>query len=39
MTQVAVLVPGLMGSQLQYQGEVIWPGPVRQLWLPYNRRG
>ena len=37
MTPVVVLVPGLMGSQLQYQGEVIWPGPVRQLWLPYGK--
>lgn len=37
MTPVVVLVPGLMGSQLQYQGDVIWPGPVRQLWLPYGK--
>lgn len=37
MKPVVVLVPGLMGSQLQYKGEVIWPGPVRQLWLPYGK--
>lgn len=37
MKQVAVLVPGLMGSQLAYNGEVIWPGPVGQLWLPYGK--
>lgn len=37
MKHVAVLVPGLMGSELQYQGEVIWPGPVSQLWLPYGK--
>ncbi len=37
MKQVVVLVPGLMGSQLAYNGEVIWPGPVRQLWLPYGK--
>lgn len=37
MKHVAILVPGIMGSELQWQGEVIWPGPVSQLWLPYGK--
>lgn len=36
MTQVAVLVPGIMGSVLKLGNEVIWPGPVSSLVLPYK---
>jgi hypothetical protein len=37
MTDVAVLIPGIMASQLELDGEVIWPGPVKNLILTYNR--
>lgn len=36
MTQVAVLVPGIMGSELRLDGEIIWPGPLRSLLLAYD---
>jgi phospholipase A1 len=36
MTQVAILVPGIMGSELRLDGEVVWPGPLRSLILPYQ---
>ena len=41
MTDVAVLVPGIMGSRLEHtdaQGhtEEIWPGAAHELWLPYR---
>lgn len=37
MTQIAVVVPGLMGSELRLGNDVIWPGPVSSLWLPYTK--
>ena len=37
MPHVAILVPGIMGSVLELDGEVIWPGPVRSLILPYKK--
>jgi phospholipase A1 len=42
MTRVAVLVPGIMGSVLELRRagggrEVIWPGPVSSLVLPYRK--
>jgi hypothetical protein len=33
---VVVLVPGIMGSVLQRDGQTIWPGPVHSLLLPYR---
>jgi phospholipase A1 len=36
MTHVVVLVPGIMGSELRLDGEIIWPGPVRSLIFPYG---
>lgn len=42
MTRVAVLVPGIMGSVLKLKRadgtrEVVWPGPVSSLVLPYKK--
>jgi phospholipase A1 len=37
MTSVAVIVPGIMGSVLKLDGEVIWPGPLTTLMLPFRR--
>src|SRR5512143_970273 len=37
MTQVALLVPGIMGSELSLDGEIIWPGPVQSLVFPYTK--
>lgn len=37
MTHVVIVVPGIMGSVLELNGEVIWPGPVSSLFLPYNK--
>lgn len=37
MPPVAVLVPGIMGSELRLAGEVIWPGPILSLLLPYRK--
>ena len=34
--QVAVLIPGIMGSEFQLRGEVIWPGPLRNLLFTYR---
>lgn len=36
MTQIAILIPGIMGSELRLDGEVIWPGPFRSLIFSYN---
>ncbi|MGH9942175.1 MAG: lipase/acyltransferase domain-containing protein [Pyrinomonadaceae bacterium] len=36
MTHVVVLVPGIMGSELWLDGEIIWPGPVRSLIFAYG---
>src|SRR5207302_9433280 len=37
MAHIVVLVPGIMGSVLKLGNEVIWPGPIQSLVLPYNR--
>lgn len=37
MTHIVILVPGIMGSILELDGEVIWPGPVNSLLLPYGK--
>ena len=37
MPHVAIIVPGIMGSVLELNGEIIWPGPVRSLVLPYKK--
>jgi pimeloyl-ACP methyl ester carboxylesterase len=34
--QVAVLIPGIMGSELRLNGKVVWPGPVASLLFPYK---
>lgn len=37
MTHVAILIPGIMGSVLECNGEVIWPGAVSELLFPYSK--
>lgn|SRR5215472_91371 len=37
MPHVAILVPGVMGSVLELDGEIIWPGPVTSLIFPYGK--
>jgi pimeloyl-ACP methyl ester carboxylesterase len=38
MVQVVILIPGIMGSVLENKaGEVIWPGPIESLILPFAR--
>ena len=37
MTHVVVLIPGIMGSVLKLGNEIIWPGPVGSLVLPYRK--
>lgn len=37
MTQVAVLIPGIMGSTLHLGDELIWPGSPSELLLPYGK--
>src|SRR5438128_1008040 len=37
MTRVAILVPGIMGSVLKLKNEVIWPGALDELLLPYRK--
>lgn len=37
MTHVAVLIPGIMGSVLKLGDEVIWPGSVLEILLPYKK--
>jgi phospholipase A1 len=37
MTKVAILVPGIMGSELRLNEEVIWPGSLWELKLPYKK--
>ncbi len=33
---IAVIIPGIMGTELTYKGKVIWPGPVSDLLFPYR---
>ena len=37
MQKVAVVVPGIMGSQLELNGEVIWPGSIWNLIGSYKK--
>lgn len=37
MANVAIVIPGIMGSVLELHGEVIWPGSPLDLYLPYNK--
>ena len=37
MTDVVVLVPGIMGSVLKLEEELIWPGNLIELRLPYRK--
>jgi pimeloyl-ACP methyl ester carboxylesterase len=37
MTKVAILVPGIMGSRLELNGELIWPGSLLSLIGPYKK--
>lgn len=37
MKQVAILVPGIMGSVLKLGSEVIWPGPPQSLVLTFKK--
>jgi pimeloyl-ACP methyl ester carboxylesterase len=37
MTRVAVVIPGIMGSVLKLNDEVIWPGPVGSLVFAYKK--
>jgi pimeloyl-ACP methyl ester carboxylesterase len=37
MTAVAIIVPGIMGSVLKLDDEIIWPGSLGSLWLPYKK--
>jgi pimeloyl-ACP methyl ester carboxylesterase len=37
MAHVVVFIPGIMGSVLMLGKEVIWPGPITSLVLPYAK--
>ena len=37
MYQIAIFVPGIMGSALQLDGEVIWPGALKSLVYPFEK--
>jgi len=37
MTHVAVVVPGIMGSELRLGAQVIWPGGALELIRPYSK--
>ena len=37
MAHVAILIPGIMGSVLELNGEVVWPGTPLELLLPYRK--
>ena len=37
MPHVAVVVPGIMGSRLKLGDDLVWPGPVLSLVLPYTK--
>lgn len=35
--QVAVVIPGIMGSELSLGQQVVWPGTLAELVVPYNK--
>ena len=37
MSKVAVLIPGIMGSELRLGDEVVWPGPIHSLLFAYTK--
>src|SRR5258707_5077870 len=37
MTHAVIIIPGIMGSVLELNGEVIWPGSLLELTLPYKK--
>lgn len=37
MQHIAVVIPGIMGSELYLGEELVWPGRVSELLLPYRR--
>jgi phospholipase A1 len=37
VTHVAILVPGIMGSELRLDGDVVWPGPASSFISGYKR--
>jgi pimeloyl-ACP methyl ester carboxylesterase len=37
VTRIAVLVPGIMGSELWLDQSLIWPGSAAELFLPYGK--
>jgi pimeloyl-ACP methyl ester carboxylesterase len=37
MPPIAVLIPGIMGSELRLGDEVIWPGPIKSLIFAYKK--
>lgn len=37
MTHAAIIIPGIMGSVLELNGEVIWPGAAWEIYLPYRK--
>ncbi len=37
MTHAVIIIPGIMGSVLELNGEVIWPGSLLELKLPYKK--
>ena len=37
MSRVVVLLPGIMGSELRLDKELIWPGPAASLIFPYKK--
>jgi pimeloyl-ACP methyl ester carboxylesterase len=37
MPSVVLLVPGIMGSELRFGDEPVWPGPFRSLIFQYDR--
>src|SRR5688572_20205188 len=39
MAHVAIIIPGIMGSVLELNGEVIWPGSLLSLIGSYKKMG
>jgi pimeloyl-ACP methyl ester carboxylesterase len=37
MSHLVILVPGIMGSELRRGTELVWPGPLESLLLPYRK--
>ena len=37
MTHIIVVIPGIMGSVLELNGEQVWPGPASSLVFKYKK--